>query len=497
MADASAQPPDVADLNVRRGHFLGVTLVAFAELWERASYYSIVALIALFAIASTKDGGLGLTNSDAIEISGDYTLMAFGLPVIFGFLGDRFVGHYRAVVLGAMVIVSGHATLFFGDHTNLTTFWAALWLIAIGTGLLKPAMPCLVSSFYGQNRMRRDRAFKYYYMMINIGGMIGPLVAGIIQVRWGFDWAFLWAGLGMTLALVVLVFARPLVPHTERGRPGYEIDGVPEPPDPIAEDHHRLRVNMTMLSIIFLLFMVWALAYGVFAGSATSELIGNAYVDREVLGWTIPAAAMNSIEPAIIVLATPLLALLLTWLARRGKFPHSVLQMVLGGLLSCAAVVTLGWLAMEIPSGVTAAPVIGLGVFVGAYALMSIGEILISPVYMALITRLAPRRQQATWQGSVLLAIGLLGFATSRIGAYAESDGGIHRVGTFVITGAAAFAVVVLFTILTPVLIRTIQRYNPMPIGADSQLDDELEILTQLDASEPAVGVRVEKTGDS
>jgi POT family proton-dependent oligopeptide transporter len=497
VGDVSDVTPAKAQSSGRRGAFLGVALVAFAELWERASYYSIVALIALFAIAKAREGGLGLTNSDAIEISGDYTLMAFGLPVVFGFIGDRFVGHYRAVVLGAMVIVSGHATLFFGDHTNLTTFWAALWLIAIGTGLLKPAMPCLVSSFYGQDRMRRDRAFKYYYMMINIGGMLGPLVAGVIQVHWGFDWAFLWAGLGMTLAFVVLVLARPLVPATERGRPGCETDGVPDPPDPIALDHRRRRVNMTMLSVLFLLFMVWALAYGVFAGSATSELIGNAYVDRDVLGWTVPAAAMNSIEPAIIVLATPLLALLLTWLARRGKFPHSVLQMVLGGLLSCVAVVMLGWLATEIPSGVAAAPVIGLGAFVGAYALMSIGEVLISPVYMAVITRLAPRRQQATWQGSVLLAIGLLGFATSRIGAYAESDGGAHRVETFVVTGIAGLAIVILFSVATPVLIRTIQRYNPMPIDADPQLGDELEALTQLDASEPAVGVQVEKGEDS
>jgi POT family proton-dependent oligopeptide transporter len=496
VADPSNRSLQAPAIKRPRPAFYGVALVAFAELWERASYYSLVALIALFAIATIKDGGLGLTNSEAILISGDYTLMAFGLPVIFGFLGDRLIGHYRAVVLGAMVIVSGHATLFFGDHTNITTFWVALWLVASGTGLLKPAMPCLVSSFYGQNRMRRDRAFKYYYMMINIGGMIGPLVAGLIQVKWGFDWAFLWAGLGMTVALIVLILARPLVPATERGRPGFECDGIPEPPDPIALDRHRFRINTTMLSVLFLLFMVWALAYGVFAGSATSELIGNSYVDRDILGWTLPAAAMNSIEPAIIVIATPILAILLTWLARRGKFPHSVLQMVIGGLLSCVAVIMLGWLATRIPLNVASAPVIGLGVFVGAYAFISIGEVLISPVYMAVITRLAPRRQQATWQGAVLLAIGILGFATSRIGAYAESDGGVHRAKTFIVTGIVAFMIVVLFSFLTPFLIRTIQRHNPTPDDTNAELKDELEAMKQLDASEPAIGVRVEKTED-
>ena len=495
MAEPSS-PLQSPAIKAPRAAFYGVALVAFAELWERASYYSLVALIALFAVATIKDGGLGLTNSEAIKISGDYTLMAFGLPVIFGFFGDRFIGHYRAVVLGAFVIVSGHALLFFGDHTDITTFWIALWLVASGTGLLKPAMPCLVSSFYGQNRMRRDRAFKYYYMMINIGGMIGPLVAGLIQIRWGFDWAFLWAGLGMTLALIVLIVARPLVPTTERGRPGCECDGIADPPDPISIDRVRFRINTIMLSVLFLLFMVWALAYGVFAGSATTELIGKDFVNRDILGWTLPTAAMNSIEPAIIVLATPVLAILLTWLSRRGKFPHSVLQMVIGGLLSCMAVIMLGLLATEIPMGVESVPIIGLWAFVGAYAFMSIGEVLISPVYMAVITRLAPRRQQATWQGAVLLAIGVLGFATSRIGAYAESEGGVHRVKTFIVTGIVAFGVVVLFSFLAPFLIRTIQRYNPTPDEGKANLMSELEAMKQLDASEPAVGVRVNKTKD-
>jgi POT family proton-dependent oligopeptide transporter len=484
----------VADSNqTPRRAFVGVAMVAFAELWERASYYSLVALLALYAVAPRAHGGLGVSRAEATEISGDYTLMAFGLPVVFGFLGDRFLGHYRAVVLGACIIVSGHATLFFGNHEDTVVLWAALWLVATGTGLLKPAMPCLVSSFYGQNRVRRDQAFKYYYMMINIGGMTGPFIAGLIQVKWGFDWAFLWAGLGMSVALIVLIMARPLVPTTERGRPGLACDGVPEPPDPIAIDTKRLRVNLCALAALFVLFLVWAMAYGVFAGSATTELIGNFYVDRTVFGWTIPAAAMNSIEPAIIVMATPVLAFGLGWLARRGRFPHSIFQMVVGGLLSCVAVILLGWLAMSIPEGVKSAPVIGLWAFIGAYAFMSVGEVLISPVYMAVITRLAPRRQQATWQGAVLLAIGILGFATSRIGAYAERDGGSHRVETFMVTGGIALGIVLIFAFGTPFLVRLVQRYNPQPAGIDSALGDELESLTQLDASEPAIGVRVDK----
>ncbi|MBT4767359.1 MAG: hypothetical protein HOO04_03260, partial [Phycisphaerae bacterium] len=145
-----------------------------------------------------------------------------------------------------------------------------------------------------------------------------------------------------------------------------------------------------------------------------------------------------------------------------------------------------------IPEGAKTAPVIGLWAFVGAYAFMSVGEVLISPVYMAVITRLAPRRQQATWQGAVLLAIGILGFGTSRIGAYAERDGGVHRVETFMWTGAIALAIVVVFAMFSPFLVRLVQRYNPQ---GDPVLADELQSLNQLDANEPAIGVRVDKRG--
>ena len=154
------------------------------------------------------------------------------------------------------------------------------------------------------------------------------------------------------LTPAAMIAARPLVPASERGRPRRHLRESTDLLDAIATDHKRLKINSMMLTTLFLLFMVWALAYGVFAGSATSELIGNSYVDRDIFGWEIPTTAMNSIEPGIIMIATPLLAWGLAFLARRGRFPHSVYQMVIGALLSCAAVVLLGWLVTAIPAGV-------------------------------------------------------------------------------------------------------------------------------------------------
>ncbi|MCH2140524.1 MAG: MFS transporter [Phycisphaerales bacterium] len=473
-------------------------MVAFAELWERASFYSIVSLLAIFAVAPRDQGGMGISKIEANLWAGNYTLMAFGLPIIFGLIGDRILGHYRAVVLGAAIIVSGHAVLFIGDPTNGSILWMALWLIASGTGLLKPAMPCIVSSFYDEDQVGRDRAFKFYYMMINIGAVLGAGVVGMIHTAWGFEWAFLWAGLGMLVAMALLLAARPLVPAIERGRPTKASVLAGEVLDPIAADRRRFKINTTMLCTLFALFLVWSLAYGFFAGSATSELIGKSYVDRVVLGWEFPAEFLYMIEPGIIVIATPLLAWGLSMLARRGRFPDPVYQMVLGALLACAAVMLLGWLVTGVPEGAKNAPVIALASFIGAYAFMSVGEILIAPVYMAVITRLAPRRQQGTWQGAMLLGIGLMSFGVSRVSAVAEADGGVRRAETFIVTGLIALVVVGAFVLASPWIVRIIRRANGNQMIGDAPVGEELEALAQLDAGEPAIGVKVEPlSGDS
>ena len=306
-------------------------------------------------------------------------------------MGDRLTGHYRAVVLGGVVIVAGHGTLFMAQSE--AWFWAGLILVACGTGLLKPAMPCLVSSFYPEQQLKRDRVFKWYYCMINIGGAVGPLVAGWIMITLGFRWAFLWAGLGMVVALGLLIGARTLVPEIERGKPQRGGPEQDEEGDPMTGT--RLRRNITVLLVLFGIFLLWSMSYGVFAGTADTELIAKDFVDRRIGEWfgkerIVPTAWFSSIEPALIVLATPFITLGISMLAKRGRFPGMPSQIVFGAILSTASLIGLAYAVKAIPEGASSAPVIGLGVFASLYAVMSIGEIFISPVYMSLITRLAP-----------------------------------------------------------------------------------------------------------
>jgi POT family proton-dependent oligopeptide transporter len=223
----------------------------------------------------------------------------------------------------------------------------------------------------------------------------------------------------------------------------------------------RLRRNLTVLLVLFGLFLLWSMAYGVFAGTADTELIARDYVDRRIGNWTVPTAWLSSIEPALIVLATPVVTFGIAALAKRGRFPGMPSQMVFGAMLSTAALIGLAFAVKAIPVNATTAPVIGLGVFTTLYAVMSIGEIFISPVYMALITRLAPRRLQGTFQGLCLLAMGLLGFASSRIGAAAETDGGANRYQDYLVTGLVAMACIVVFIPFVPWMQRSIAKWNP------------------------------------
>ncbi len=461
MPDSSGMATGVAG-GSPQGGTLGVVLVSFAELWERVSFYSLSTIMALYAVATINDGGLGWSTVEADKLTGDYALLAFGLPVLLGIVGDRLTGHYRAVVLGGVVIVAGHGTLFMAQSE--AWFWAGLILVACGTGLLKPAMPCLVSSFYPEQQLQRDRVFKWYYCMINIGGAVGPLVAGWIMITLGFRWAFLWAGLGMVVALGLLIGARTLVPEIERGKPQRGGPEQDEEGDPMTGT--RLRRNITVLLVLFGIFLLWSMSYGVFAGTADTELIAKDFVDRRIGEWfgkerIVPTAWFSSIEPALIVLATPFITLGISMLAKRGRFPGMPSQIVFGAMLSTASLIGLAYAVKAIPEGASSAPVIGLGVFASLYAVMSIGEIFISPVYMSLITRLAPRRLQGTFQGLCLLAMGLLGFAGSRIGAAAEMHHGANRFSDYLVTGFVVMGCIVLFIPFVPWMQRTIRRWNP------------------------------------
>ena len=174
-------------------------------MWERFSYYGMRAFLILYMVAPASAGGLGFTDQDAASIYGTYTGSVWLAAIFGGLVADRFLGQYRSVLAGGIVIALGHFTLAF---KALPFFYTGLALIVIGTGLLKPNVSTLVGSLYETGDSRRDAGFSIFYMGINLGAFIGPLIAGYLAQRVDWHAGFACAGVGMALGLVQYVLGK-------------------------------------------------------------------------------------------------------------------------------------------------------------------------------------------------------------------------------------------------------------------------------------------------
>src|SRR5256884_3173645 len=199
------------------GHPRGLSTLFFTEMWERFSYYGMRALLTLYMTSKAIDGGLGFDERYASAIYATYVSSVWYLPLVGGWLADKFLGARRAVLIGGIVIACGHYSMAID---SLRTFYAALVLIALGTGLLKPNISTMVAQLYAPADKRRDAGFSIFYMGINLGAFISPFVTGFLaQSAWfkvvitkmglnpahSWHWGFAAAGVGMTLAVIQYV----------------------------------------------------------------------------------------------------------------------------------------------------------------------------------------------------------------------------------------------------------------------------------------------------
>src|SRR6266536_3545186 len=195
-------PVPVIDTAGIGGHPRGLTTLFFTEMWERFSYYGMRALLILYMTASLAHGGLGFDTMKAGKIYGLYTSSVYLTPLAGGWLADKVFGARRAVLLGGIIIACGHFSMAFN---SLPSFYTGLCLIAAGTGLLKPNISTMVGSLYCEQDVRRDAGFSIFYMGINLGAFISPLVCGYLGQRISWHAGFGAAGVGMTLGLVQYV----------------------------------------------------------------------------------------------------------------------------------------------------------------------------------------------------------------------------------------------------------------------------------------------------
>ena len=240
-------PNSAPKKSARVRHPAGLVTLFFTELWERFSYYGMRAILVLYMVAPEAQGGLGFDTKRAASIYGTYTMCVYLTALPGGMVADRLLGARLAVLLGGIVIACGHFSMLF--H-SLTFFYLGMVLIAVGTGLLKPNISTMVGALYSKDDPRRDSGFSIFYMGINIGAVMAPLICGYLAqgesfkafvAEMGFDvstswhWGFGAAGVGMCLGLVIYLINQKRLPNIDRTAVDEAIDLKPVTSETTAE----------------------------------------------------------------------------------------------------------------------------------------------------------------------------------------------------------------------------------------------------------------------
>lgn len=435
------------------GHPRGLGVLFLAEMWERFSYYGMRALLVLFMVLPVAEGGLGMTAAEAALIYGNYTMAVYLLSIPGGVAADKFLGPWRAVIIGGLTIAAGHFTL---AAAGTAAFYAGLVLVAVGTGLFKTSISALVGTLYSASDNRRDAGFALFYMGINVGGFFAPLVTGFMaqspaMKAWlaarGFDplaswhWGFAAAGVGMLAGLLSLVvFGRNLAsaavaPSTAEGQP--EREGAQSAGRTLAmvlagtlalmglivlSDHpgfEPLRWAYVLVpaglalwlglskdeeprryGAMFVLLLGAILFWAIFEQAGlTIALFAEHLTRAEIAGWAFPSAWFQSLNPLFVILLSPVFAAL--WMKLGDRQPSSPVKFGIA-----LAFLAASFLLMVPAAMLTAEGRISPLWLVGLFFLQTTGELFLSPVGLSTMTRLAPVRAVG-----LVLGIWFLGFA--------------------------------------------------------------------------------------
>ncbi|MBL7804930.1 MAG: peptide MFS transporter [Saprospiraceae bacterium] len=424
------------------GHPRGLSLLFFTEMWERFSYYGMRAIFTLYMT-----NALLMTNKQASQIYGSYTGLVYLTPLLGGYIADNFWGNRRSIVVGGLLMALGQF-LMFGSasmYTNaglaVTMMWGGLLFLIVGNGFFKPNISSMIGQMYAEGDRRRDAAYTIFYMGINLGAFIAPLLCGYLGDTGNaadFKWGFLAAGIGMILGTVLFQTQKDKYVVTPEGQP---IGATPNRAvsttneagsgglggsqiamgvgisvalflvfsflvkfDTVASLIYSATIGMAIMIITDksltkierdrILVLYVSAFFVVFFWSAFEQagasltFFADKQTDRTLFGSTIPASYFQSVNAVAVVLLAPVIAAIWVWLAKRNSEPNSLLKQSLGLII-----LALGYVVIAF--GVKG---MGLGdkssmfLLIALYVIHTIGELCLSPIGLSLVSKLSPMR---------------------------------------------------------------------------------------------------------
>jgi len=461
------------------GHPIGLTNLFGVELWERFSFYGMLTILAYYLYYSLERGGLGLPESTATGIVGAYGGLVYLSTVLGGWLSDRVFGMERMVFYGGFVVMIGHIAL--AILPGLAGVGVGLVCVALGSGALKANASSLLGTLYSKGDPRCDGGFTLFYLGINVGAFVGPLITGLLQTGLGFHYGFGAAAIGMALGLIqYVVFRRNL------GTAGKTA------PNPLPSE---ARVKAAGIGVVILAVIVAVLLSGVVTLSGLPRVttgviavasiayfivmltspkvtatersrvrafiplfIANAafwslfqqiftvlavYSDRRmnwsIFGWTAPSSWIGSEEPVWIILLSPVFAAV--WTRLRERAPSTPMKFAIGVIGMGAAF--LLFLTMAGGTGKSSPALAVLFIL----AMFAVSELMLSPIGLSVTTKLAPELYRAQMMALYFFSIGIGTSMSGVLGKFYSPD---HEFAYFGINGVVVIAVGLVVVALSP-----------------------------------------------
>ena len=419
----------------KKGHPKGLYLLFFTEMWERFSYYGMRAILMYYLTKTYLQGGLGINSAEASIIYGNFTGLVYFTPLIGGWLADKYLGQRLAVTIGGITMMFGQFALFLMN--NMTGLYIGLFLLIIGNGFFKPNISILVGNLYKDGDERRDSAFSIFYMGINLGALIAPIVIGVLTddifaakdnngeiISYGYRYGFLASSIGMLLGQVVFnllapkylgeIGTKPVVKF-EKQEEGQQVDTLN-------------KEEKDKISVIFILFLFAVFFWAGFeqAGSSIALYTDN-YIDRDVTlpfigDWTIPSSWFQSVNPFFVVTLAPLFAMF--WSSPLGRKISTPIKMGMGMvILGIGFWFMLGAVSERGGDIKDTAVKASLFWLVMTYFIHTVGELCISPVGLSVVTKLSPPTLASVLMAVWMLSSSVANFLGGFIAAYVEKMG--------------------------------------------------------------------------
>ncbi len=406
------------------GHPRGLFFLFSTELWERYAYYGMVALLVLYmenylflpghvehvlGFNTIKSGiesvfGPQTTQGLASQVYGIYGFLVYFAPLLGGVIADQVLGQRKAVLFGALLLSAGY---FMMSIESL--FFLSIPLVFMGNGLFKPNISTQVGNLYTHGDPRHDRAFSVFYVGINIGGVLGPFICGYLGEDVGWAYGFIAAGVGLAGGLMIYLYGLRYLPHDAltRAKAASTVHA------PFTRKEWNAVWALLFLAVLNTFFWgPWYLQFNIMNTWADK----NTERHLDLIGWTVPTTWFQMVNGIFIFALTPIVTTLWARQAARGREPNSAAKMGIGGIL-----LGLSFIFMLLPVATLGADgktsMLWLIAFYGIY---TAGELYFSPIGLALVTKVAPRRIVSMMMGFWLLSYAVGNFEAGWLGSYWE-----------------------------------------------------------------------------